>query len=378
MSRLQSNTELNNAPSSPSWTPVAIKKRVKQRVEERNSWSTYAEPTPGKVLKLLCGNASKMVFQRGLTSQQELDEVFPVKDVDWPTLKNPNLDRIQSTWIGHATVFVQMGGYNILTDPVFSQRCSAVQWAGPKRLRRPACTIEELCLKEKVGVDIVMISHNHYDHLDYNSVQELAAASITMDRPMMFVVALGLKKWFERYIPNSVKGRNSVIELDWHEKHIVESTDGRKALEVTGIPMQHWSNRNGFDKDKSLWCGFGVKTVDDDNNSSRNFLFSGDTGYFEGLDDIGEKYGEFDLAAIPIGAYEPRWFMVNQHTNPDDAVKMMTAVKAKHAWGIHWGTFALTIEPTMEPRERLTEAMKLARKDPSTFVAGNIGETKIV
>jgi N-acyl-phosphatidylethanolamine-hydrolysing phospholipase D len=294
------------------------------------------------------------------------------------------MDNIQSTWIGHATMFVQMGGWNILTDPIFSRRCSAVQFAGPERYRLPPCTIEELFKKENVGVDIVLVSHNHYDHLDYNSVKELAERSMEQEKPMHFVVPLGLKAWFQKYVPDSFKGGNQVTEIDWHETCTIKR--GTNEIRITGIPMQHWSNRNGFDRDKTLWCGFKVATATanstsnatattDAINATKTFLFSGDTGFFDGLYEIGENYGPFDMAAIPIGAYEPRWFMREQHTNPEDAVKMMDALRAKKAFPIHWGTFFLTIEPIMEPRERLHEAMVESGKDPLTFLPSFIGET---
>ena len=230
-----------------------------------------------------------------------LDEHFPVKDVDWELLRSPSPNTIQSTWIGHATTLVQMGNFNILTDPVFSERCSAVQWAGPKRLRPPACTIEELMIKEKIKVDVVLVSHNHYDHLDYESVKKLAELAKSKSQPIDFVVPLGLLSWFERNVPQSLNGGNNVTELDWHQPYHINGNDG-VTMCITPVPMQHWTNRNGSDRDKSLWCGFSVKvTNDNDWNKSGvlSYLFTGDTGWFDKAFEIGEKYGPFDLAAIP-------------------------------------------------------------------------------
>jgi Predicted Zn-dependent hydrolases of the beta-lactamase fold len=358
---------------------MTVSEKIAKRVAERNSWNTYEIPTVQKVCKLLCNQkSSQVVFQSAIPSQEEIDRIFPISKVDWNLLRKPPLDKIQSTWIGHATMFVQMGGWNILTDPIFSKRCSAVQFAGPERYRLPACTIEDLCKNENVGVDIVLVSHNHYDHLDYASVRELAERSIERGKPLQFVVPLGLKAWFQKYVPNSFRGGNQVTEIDWHETHTIQRGPNEE-IRITGIPMQHWSNRNGWDRDKTLWCGFKVAantaTSTDAVDSSKTFLFSGDTGFFNGLYEIGETYGPFDLAAIPIGAYEPRWFMREQHTNPEDAVKMMDAVRAKKAFPIHWGTFLLTIEPIMEPKERLYEAMVEAGKDPLTFSPSFIGDT---
>lgn len=354
---------------------MSVQEKILKRVAERDSWLTYKVPTIGNVCKLLFGNFGKMVIQTGIPSQKDIDKVFPIADVDWDLLSNPPKHKIQSTWIGHATMFVQMGGYNIITDPIFSQRCSAVQFAGPERYRRPACTIKDLCGRDEVGIDVVLISHNHYDHLDFYSCQTLAEMAIETGRPMQFVVSLGLKDWFERHIPNSTMGKNTVTEIEWHETCSIQGKDDDdniKIINITGIPMQHWSNRYGFDKDKTLWGGFKVTTT---GSQPSNFLFSGDTGFFDGLYDIGKEYGPFDLAAIPIGAYEPRWFMKEQHTNPDDAVKMMGAVQANHAFPIHWGTFPLTIEPIMEPKEHLAKAMDEAGKDRATFATTLIGET---
>jgi len=349
---------------------MSVSEKVAKRVAERNTWATYSEPTVRMVCKMLwsLGNPSS-----GIPSQEEIDKIFPIAKVNWDLLRNPSEDKIQSTWIGHASVFVQMAGFNIITDPVFSKRCSAFQFAGPERYRDPACKIQDICVNESVGIDIILVSHNHYDHLDYNSVRELAATAIKTKRPVHFIVALGLKKWFAHYVPDSMQEGNKVDEIDWHETYTIAGKDGNTSLEITGIPMQHWSNRNGFDKDKSLWCGFGVKSRT--STKSLNFLFSGDTGLFDGLNDVGERYGPFDLAAIPIGAYAPRWFMKPMHTNPEDAVKMMDTVKAIKAFPIHWGTFPLTVEPILEPRERLEEEMDALGKDRSTFLASLIGET---
>ena len=283
---------------------MSLEEKISKRVKERNSWKTYETIAFSKVCKLLSCNAHKMVFGFGLPSQQEIDEVFPVKDIDWGKLRTPSKDGlIQSTWIGHASVFCQLpidgkGQFkNILTDPLFSERCSAIQLVGPRRYRPTPCTIDDF-YSNGVPIDIVLISHNHYDHLDFNSVVKLNECSIKAKKPIEFIVPLGLKKWFQKYVPTAEK----VTELDWHGQFCSDD------VTVTALPMQHWSSRYGYDKDKTLWCGFQVKT------KSKNLLFCGDTGYFkEAAERIGNTYGPFDFALIPIGAYEPRWFMINQH-----------------------------------------------------------------
>lgn len=357
---------------------MSVSEKVARRVAERNEWSSYKPMTYTNLCKMLWSKKRELAFEEGIPTQQWLDDNFPVKEMDWKLLRSPKSpDIIQSTWIGHASVFVQMGNFNILSDPIFSNRCSGVQWAGPKRYRRPACTIKELMEKEHVGVDVVLVSHNHYDHLDFNSVKELANSADAQNKPIEFVVPLGLLSWFKKYVPKSLRGGNKVTELDWHESYVINRGTGT-SLEVTPVPMQHWSNRRGYDRDKTLWCGYAVKVVHDNEEqkkSGANFLFTGDTGLFAGAAQIGEQYGPFDLAAIPIGAYEPRWFMKQEHMNPDDAVHFMDAVQAKMAAAIHWGTFPLTTEPVLEPKTKLMEAMEKTGKDKSSFTAPFIGET---
>ena len=252
---------------------------------------------------------------------------------------------------------VQIFGCNILADPVFSRRCAPTQYAGPERYRPPAFTVDEM-LKERIHLDGILISHNHYDHLDYQSVLDLAKAY----PDATFVAPLGLESWFK----TNVRSDLPIVQLDWHESFRLLSN-----TQISAIPMCHWSNRLGWDRDKTLWCGFVVESA------TKKFLFPGDTGWFEGLHDLGNRYGPFDMAAIPIGAYEPRELMKASHINPEEAVRMMDAVGARQAVPIHWGCFPLTLEPIMEPRERLVAAVQKAKKDPSCFSPWLIGETVV-
>lgn len=321
---------------------TSVSERIARRVAQRNAWSTYTEKKLSDVFKMLRGYKPENV----IPSTQWLDENLPVKEMDWEQIRSPKSpDIIQSTWIGHASVLFQVGDFNIITDPVFSERCSALQFIGPKRYRPPACTVNELMVKEEIGIDIVLISHNHYDHLDYNSVKKIANVALESKNPTEFVVPLGLLSWFKRYVPESLRGGNKVTELDWHDLYDVvrEKEDGGKAtLRITPVPMQHWTNRYGYDRDKSLWCGFSVEVLfPSGNGKGQKLLFTGDTGWFDEAVEIGKQYGPFDVAAIPIGAYEPRWFMKQEHLNPEDAVRFMDAVQAKMAIPIHWGTFPL-------------------------------------
>ncbi|MGQ0655127.1 MAG: MBL fold metallo-hydrolase, partial [Betaproteobacteria bacterium] len=200
------------------------------------------------------------------------------------------------TWVGHATVLLRVGGRNVITDPHFSERASPVDFAGPKRVVPPVPALHEL-----PHIDAVVISHNHYDHLDQDSVGKLAEQSGGSPR---FFVPLGLKDWFAR------RGIHDVVELDWWE-----SRDFR-ALKIDFVPVQHWSKRTLTDENRSLWGGWVIR------HPQLSFFFAGDSGYSRDFAEIRAKFGGFDLAAIPIGAYAPRWFMQIMHLDPAEAVRV--------------------------------------------------------
>lgn len=337
-------------------SPQEIEALVQKRVQERDSWLVDGQagqmhPSTTEMLEFM-GRILPKYLTFSPLSQEELDVVFPVLPMDWERIKTPATDEIRLTWLGHASLLVQMGGVNMLMDPVFSDRCSPSQWFGPKRYRQPPCSMADLC--QNLSIDLVAISHNHYDHLDYNTLKELLKHTGSVP----FVVPLGLREWFHSHLARDLP----VYELDWHE------TAEIGPISLTSVPMRHWSNRIG-DRDKTLWCGYAIRAGDD------RFLFPGDTAWFDDLTSIGEDYGPFNVAAIPIGAYEPRDFMKYNHINVEEAVRMKDAIRATSAVPIHWGTFPLTTEPVMEPREKLLELMN-GRKDAESFVAWQIGETK--
>jgi L-ascorbate metabolism protein UlaG (beta-lactamase superfamily) len=235
------------------------------------------------------------------------------------------------TWIGHATALIQIGGLNVLTDPHFSQRASPVQWAGPKRWQPPGVALADL-----PRIDIVVISHNHYDHLDAKSVKALSAQA---GGPPLFVVPLGLEHWM------ADEGIRNVRALDWWQA--VEQA----GVQVHLVPAQHWSRRGWSDTMRTLWGGFVIA------GGGRRAFYAGDTGYSAALfKDVGAHLGPFDLALLPIGSYEPRWFMGKQHVSPDDAVQMHMDLRARRSLGIHWGTFALSDEPIDQPLADLAAA----------------------
>ena len=380
-SKKTERTAASLIPSNHQRSSKEIETLVQLRVHERETTFTVndmvesAVPPVRVLAKFLLSSLPKYFMFRP-PSQKQLDTYFPVLSMDWDKLQQQQQhaqsnNSIQITWLGHASLLVQMGGLNILTDPVWSDRCSPAQWFGPKRYRAPPCSLAELC--QTINIDVVLISHNHYDHLDRTTVREIAKLA----PQAQFVVPLGLQQWLR----NNVESQLNIFELDWHETSQIlsasssssnaeHSSDRTRAVRVTALPMRHWSNRTG-DRDKTLWCGYRVQTTDE---PAKSFLFPGDTAWFDGLKDmIGERYGPFDVAALPIGAYEPRDFMRHAHMNVDEAVAMKEAIRARHAVPIHWGTFPLTIEPVMEPREKLVQLMG---DDTTSFVPWLIGETK--
>lgn len=268
--------------------------------------------------------------------------------VDMERIHRPDPDIMQVTWIGHATFLVQVSGKNILLDPVFSDRASPFPFFGPKRWAPPA-----IVLKYLPPIDAVMISHNHYDHLDVETIRMLG------DVPMYFV-PLGLKHWFRD------KGIDPerVTELDWWES---AKLDG---FNMTFVPAQHFSGRMILDLNRSLWGGWVVS------NDKHNLYYAGDTGYNNlQFKQIGARLGPFDLSVIPIGAYEPEEILKKIHVSPKGAVKIHKDVKSKQSIAAHWGTFRLTIEPMAEPSLYLERVLKEQNIPLNEFRALKFGET---
>lgn len=266
-----------------------------------------------------------------------------------------NTDKATLTWIGHATFLIQFSGLNILTDPQFSDRASPISWAGPKRVITPAITINDL-----PEIDAVVISHDHYDSLDLATV--IALSKHNHQRKLTFLVPLGMKNWFENLNLEAI----NVIELDWSQSHAING------VTFTAEPVQHWSKRTLFDTFERLWASWVIEA-----NDNRIF-FAGDTGYAKHFKDIGKKYQDFELALIPIGAYEPRWFMKSHHVNPEEAVKIHLDIKSRYSVAMHWGTFILTDEPLDEPPIKLKEALEKYHLTESMFEVFKHGETRFI
>ncbi len=273
---------------------------------------------------------------------------FPVVKPDIAFLK-ANRTQNTVTWIGHATVLLQLSGVNILTDPHFTDRASPVSFAGPKRWVPPALSLDEL-----PHIDVVLISHNHYDHLDLATVTALARQA---SGPPRFYVPLGLRWFRDQNLPVHA-------ELDWWDQR----DDG--LLKVHLVPVQHWSARTWWDRNETLWGGFVVEAP------NFRFICTGDTGYSADFKDIAKRFGSFDLAALPIGAYAPRWFMQTQHVNPAEAVQIHRDLNARQSLAVHWGTFVLTDEPLDEPPRQLAAALDAQRVAREAFWIVTHGETR--
>ncbi|XP_076447458.1 N-acyl-phosphatidylethanolamine-hydrolyzing phospholipase D-like isoform X2 [Babylonia areolata] len=310
----------------------------------KNPWENWYQPQFFQFLKM----AMTTKNLSNVPSKEELDKTLPIIKPDLRQFDQSPISGVRVMWIGHATVVAQLDGFTVITDPVFSQRL--VQWVGPKRYRDAPCSVEEL-----PKLDAVVISHDHRDHLDLPSV---VALNRRFGKALRWFVPMGLKRWMRDV------GCENVVEMTWWDEHEVEGTGG---VRVVCTPCQHWCRRSAFDENKVLWsswCVLGPK---------HSFHFSGDTGYCKAFQQIGRKYGPFTAAAIPIGAYCPRWFMAPQHVDPAEAVDIHMDVKSKNSIGIHWGTFVLTFEHYLEPREKLREEVEKQGLSPSAFVTVDHG-----
>jgi len=299
--------------------------------------------TDGEAISKSFTDLLRWRWSRTEPSPKHFDVIHPDPDV----IAKPGTTQI--TWLGHSAFLLQVKGKNILTDPHFSKRASPLSFAGPKRIVAPPLNIDEL-----PHIHVVVISHNHYDHLDEESLTELYERQ--KNAPPLFLVPLGLKDELLSY------DITNVVEMDWWESH---EDDG---IRLTALPVKHWSQRTFFDRNKSLWAGWLVDIED------FRFFHTGDSGYSDDFRRIGEDYPGIDLATIPIGAYDPRWFMKDAHMSPQEAVQTFIDLKAEKAIGMHWGTFILTDEEMDEPPLRLAEALKDKGIEASNFSVMGHGE----
>ncbi len=251
-------------------------------------------------------------------------------------------DAIRLTMIGHVSVLVQTAGINILTDPVWSVRASPSQSVGPKRVRAPGIALDAL-----PPIDLVLVSHNHYDHLD------TATLSALVERfDPLIVTPLGNGTIIRKAAPAA-----RIAEIDWDE------TIQHGPLTIEAEPVNHWSARWSNDRNEALWAGMTVHAP------SRRIFFNGDSGFADGwwVDRLMAKHGRIDVSLCPIGAYAPRWFMIDAHMDPDEAVEVYKRLGGPATLGFHWGVFQLTDEPINEPAERLAAALAREGIDPVRF-----------
>jgi L-ascorbate metabolism protein UlaG (beta-lactamase superfamily) len=264
--------------------------------------------------------------------------------------ENVPTGQVAATFIGHATYLLQFAGCTVLTDPVFGSRAGPFGLLGPKRARPPALRLGEL-----PRIDVVLLSHNHYDHLDLSSLRWLA-----QHRHPLIVAPLGLKSWLE------ARGVANVVELDWWQSHFADG-----GAEIICTPAQHWSSRWPWDRCRTLWGGFMIKTA------GGLVWFAGDTGWGPHFAEVRAHLGAPALALLPIGAYAPRWFMAPVHMNPDEAVRAHLAVGAKLSLASHHGTFRLTDEGIDAPLHDLAAARETHGLAAAAFTAPGFGETVV-
>jgi len=236
-----------------------------------------------------------------------------------------------AVWIGHSTYLLNNGDLTILTDPVFSKRASPFSWAGPKRLIAPAISLEEL-----PRIDVVTVSHNHYDHLDIVSLKTL----YKLNPNALFLVSKGDMDLLVR------SGIQNVTEFLWWENIKVKNTL------FTFTPVQHWSARGFRDRNKSLWGGWFMQSSD------RTIYHAGDTGYSDDFKETRSRLGSPDFAMIPIGGYDPLWFMRYHHVNPLESIQIALDLGVPKSFGMHWGTFRLTDEDILEPAQLIDQELK--------------------
>ena len=275
-------------------------------------------------------------FGRFLSWQFNREKAVWPEWVDNPPAE-PTADRIggsalRASFVNHATVLLQTRDLNILTDPVWSKRVSPLSFIGPSRVRDPGIAFADL-----PKIDVVTVSHNHYDHMDLPTLAKLMAR----DDPLI-IVPLNNAHLIKSAAPDA-----RIAEVDWYDKVAIQP-----GIELRSVPAQHWSSRRGFDRNQSLWSAFVLETKDGP------IYIAGDTGLGPHFEPEQQRYGGFRLALLPIGAYEPRWFMQYQHMNPDDAVQAHALLKTDASLAVHFGTFQLTDEGIDAPVQDLTTALQ--------------------
>jgi len=260
-------------------------------------------------------------------------------------------DGIRITFVNHSTFLIQVDGVNILTDPVWSRRVSPFRWIGPKRMRLPGVKLESL-----PRIHVVLLTHNHYDHLDLETMRTIFGAH----HPKI-IAPLGVKAFLDREYLTGAQ------ELDWWEETSVEG------LTVRAVPAQHFSGRGLFDRDRTLWCGYVLRT------GAGNIYFAGDTGYNDAtFKQIASRCGPFKVSFLPIGAYKPGWFMAPIHVSPEESVKIHQDVKSLLSIAMHFGTFPLADDGSEDPIRDLRRATDKAGIPDTEFIVLKEGDPLVV
>lgn len=302
---------------------------------------------PGNVQPQGLKEVLKWMFNRKRGEWKEVkEEAYGKRPLDHEK------EHIRITFVNHSTFLIQVDGLNILTDPVWGKRTSPFSWVGPRRMRLPGIRFEDL-----PRIHAVLISHNHYDHLDLQTMRMVFGAH----HPKI-VTPLGVKAMLDN---ESIAG---ATDLDWWKEMPLSDS-----VKVQAVPAQHFSGRGMLDRDATLWCGYVLKT------SKGNIYFAGDTGYNDKtFKEIGERTGPMKAALLPIGAYKPSWFMSPIHTSPEEAVKIHLDVSSQNSIGTHFGTFPLADEGMDEPVADLKKALSRYNVNEERFVALKEGEVKII
>lgn len=295
----------------------AIPRHHRPRGGFRNPWPAAAPHGTGGFFKWMLTRSRREALVENVPAPVKTSDILPA-GANKPTV----------TWVGHSTFLIQISGLNVLTDPMWSERASPVSFVGPRRLVEPGISLESL-----PEIHVTLLSHDHYDHLDDRTVRYL----IRRFPSMQWLVPLGVAEFLRS------RGATSVTELDWWEGTILAGA----AFKCT--PAQHFSGRFPWNRNATLWCGWVVQVHD------TRVFFAGDTALHPDFDEIARRFGPFEAAIMPIGAYDPRWFMPNVHMDPAEAVAAFVAMQTANGSpnsvmvGSHWGTFRLTDEPVDEP-----------------------------
>lgn len=315
-----------------------------------NPWPGSVEHGLGSMLKWTIerARAGRLGFRAHGTPP------VPVRDARVDA--RPDARECRITWIGHSAFLIQTGGLNILTDPMFGDRASPVSFAGPRRLSPPGIALDAL-----PPIDVVLQSHDHYDHFDTGSIRAIARRSPAA----VWCAPLGLEA------PLRALGVRHVVERDW-----LESAEPVPGARVSCVPARHFSGRTITGRNTTLWCGWTLHA------GAHRIYFAGDSAFHSGFADVGRRDGPFDAVLMPIGAYDPQWFMSAVHMDPEEAVAAFTLVRSAHPGhpcvmaAMHWGTFVLTDEPVDEPPRRARAAWERGSLDARDLWIFSPGETR--